>query len=174
MTVDEGDSLASKASLATDFPVGNAVGPACADSVGTPNGHAGTKPFAGAGDSVPFDWIGSGSSAALGRAGADVGIAGIVPLEERKRPTVAFYGPKSGSEGGIRQPQRWFHAGPYQMIGNSEPCKNIHAMPCYRPSKGHEPSLYLWGLTRHARGDLLYVATVFCTFTSSMYAAQSE
>lgn len=55
MTVDEGDSLASKASLATDFPVGNAAGPACADSVGTANGHAGTKPFAGAGDSVPFD-----------------------------------------------------------------------------------------------------------------------
>ena len=77
LTVDEGASLASKASLATDFPVGNAAGPACADSVGTANGHAGTKPFAGAGDSVPFDWIGSGSSAALGRAGADVGIAGI-------------------------------------------------------------------------------------------------
>ena len=86
MTVDEGDSLASKASLATDFPVGNAVGPACADSVGTPNGHAGTKPFAGAGDSVPFDWIGSGSSAALGRAGADVGIAGIGPPRQANRP----------------------------------------------------------------------------------------
>ena len=55
MTVDEGDSLASKASLATDFPVGNAAGPTCADSVGTANGHAGTKPLAGAGDSVPFD-----------------------------------------------------------------------------------------------------------------------
>ena len=103
LTVDEGDSLASKASLATDFPVGNAAGPACADSVGTANGHAGTKPFAGAGDSVPFDWIGSGSSAALGRAGADVGIAGIVPLDERKRTTVAFYGPIRWSGGGDKQ-----------------------------------------------------------------------
>ena len=98
MTVDEGASLASKASLATDFPVGNAAGPAeCADSVGTANGHAGTKPFAGAGDSVPFDWIGSGSSAALGRAGADVGIAGIVP--PAGSPTPAFYRPKSGAGG---------------------------------------------------------------------------
>ena len=99
MTVDEGDSLASKASLATDFPVGNAAGPACADSVGTANGHAGTKPFAGAGDSVPFDWIGSGSSAALGRAGADVGIAGIVPLQRKGGLTLALLA-EVGAEGG--------------------------------------------------------------------------
>ena len=84
MTVDEGDSLACKASLASDFPIGNAAGPACADSVGTANGHAGTKPFAGAGDSVPFDWIGSGSSAALGRVGAAVRIAGIVSPSQRE------------------------------------------------------------------------------------------
>lgn len=100
MTVDEGDSLASKASLATDFPVGNAAGPACADSVGTANGHAGTKPFAGAGDSVPFDWIGSGSSAALGRAGADVGIAGIVPLDERKEANCCLLWAEVGIGGG--------------------------------------------------------------------------
>ena len=72
LTDNGGVSLASKASLATDFPVGRLAGSGCAGCGGTANGHAGTKPSADAGDSVPVDWTGSGSSAELGRAGADV------------------------------------------------------------------------------------------------------
>ena len=56
--------------------------------------------MAGAGDSVPFDWIGSGSSAALGRAGADVGIAGIVPLDERKEANCCLLWAEVGIGGG--------------------------------------------------------------------------
>ena len=75
-----GVSLASKASLATDFPVGSLAGSGYAGCGGTANGHAGTKPFAAAGGSVLLDWIGSGSSAELGRAGADVAyVAGMAP-----------------------------------------------------------------------------------------------
>ena len=72
MTDNGGVSLASKASLAIDFPVGSLAGSGCAGCGGTANGHAGTKPSADAGDSVPVDWTGSGSSAELGRARADV------------------------------------------------------------------------------------------------------
>ena len=79
-----GVSLASKASLATDFPVGSRAGSGYAGCGGTANGHAGTKPSADAGDSVPVDWTGSGSSAELGRAGADVDMLAGIELRARK------------------------------------------------------------------------------------------
>ena len=102
-----GVSLASKASLATDFPVGSLAGSGYAGCGGTANGHAGTKPFAAAGGSVLLDWIGSGSSAELGRAGADVAyVAGIAPgvrgsggrTKRETQPRPAFFGffPPSG------------------------------------------------------------------------------
>ena len=104
-----GVSLASKASLATDFPVGSLAGSGYAGCGGTANGHAGTKPFAAAGGSVLLDWIGSGSSAELGRAGADVAyVAGIAPgvrgsggrTKRETQPRPAFFGffPPRGGE----------------------------------------------------------------------------
>ena len=111
-----GVSLASKASLATDFPVGSRAGSGYAGCGGTANGHAGTKPFAAAGGSVLLDWIGSGSSAELGRAGADVAyVAGMAPgvrgsggrTKRETQPTPALFGPCARSGTGWRAGSAW-------------------------------------------------------------------